>query len=80
MFKLKKVDATDVFGVGQRVLVRDGNSWHEDEIDGITVIRHDVYCSHCGMPLKGEPRFWFKGGEGNISLNDIMIEADICTS
>jgi hypothetical protein len=66
----------DVFAIGQKVLVRDGTAWRTHEILGITVLRHDVYCPHCGMPLLGEPRFWFKMF-ANLPLGDIIALEDI---
>ncbi|MBA7652471.1 hypothetical protein ES703_60305 [subsurface metagenome] len=74
--QLSQEDIRDVFGVGQKVLVRDGTAWRTHEILGITVLRHDVYCTHCGMPLLGEPRFWFKG-LANFPLEDIIALEDI---
>jgi len=74
--KLRQEDIRDAFGVGQSVLVRSGTEWQTREILGITVFRNDVCCPHCGMPLLGEPRFWFKD-YGNIPLEDVMAKEDI---
>jgi hypothetical protein len=69
-------DIRDVFGIGQKVLVRSGIDWRTREILRITVLRHDVNCPHCGIPLLGEPRFWFRDW-GNVSLESIMAREDI---
>lgn len=69
-------DIRDVFGVGQKVLIRSGIDWQTREILKITVLRHDVNCPHCGIPLLGEPRFWFRDWE-NVSLEGIMAREDI---
>ena len=74
--KLGQDNIRDVFAAGQNVLVRDGTEWHTREIMGITVLRHDTQCPHCGIPLLGEPRFWFKGCV-NIPLEEIMAKEDI---
>jgi len=74
--KLGQEDIRDVFGVGQKVLVRSGTEWHTREILGITVLRHHVDCPHCRIPLLGEPRFWFND-YGNVSLDEIMAKEDI---
>lgn len=69
-------DIRDVFNVGQKVLVRSGTVWRTNEILAITVLRHDVNCPHCGIPLLGEPRFWFKH-HGNLPLEDVIAKEDI---
>jgi len=74
--KLRQEDIRDVFGVGQKVLVRSGTKWQTRELLGITVLRHDSYCPHCSIPLLGEPRFWFKD-YGNVPLEEIMAKEDI---
>lgn len=74
--KLGQEDIRDVFGVGQKVLVRQGTEWHTCEILGITVLRHDADCPHCGIPLLGKPMFWFKD-YGNVPLDEIMAKEDI---
>ncbi len=74
--KLTQEDVRNVFGVGQKVLVRVGTEWHTREILGITVLRHETYCPHCGMPLLGEPRFWFND-HGNVSLAEVIAREDI---
>jgi len=66
----------DCFGVGQTVLVRTGRDWVSREILGITVLRNNVDCRKCGMPILGEPRFWFVD-HGNVSLDEIMAKEDI---
>lgn len=66
----------DCFGIGQTVLVRTGKDWVSREILGITVLRNNVTCPQCDMPILGEPRFWFKD-YGNIPLEDIMAKEDI---
>jgi len=64
----------DVFGIGQKVLVRMGTEWAPREILAITVQRKAT-CPRCGM-LTGEPRFWFKD-IGNAPLKDVMAKEDI---
>ena len=64
------------FGIGQTVLVRSGGDWVSREILDITVLRNGPTCSQCGMPILGEPRFWFKD-YGNIPLDEIMAKEDI---
>ena len=76
MPKMRQEDVRGVFGIGQNVLVRCGNNWFTREILDITVLRNDTFCPHCGMPLLGEPRFWFKD-YGNIGLEDVMAVEDI---
>lgn len=74
--QLTQEEIRHVFGVGQKVLVRKGTEWHTREILGITVLRNDADCPHCGRPLLGEPRFWFKDC-GNWPLDRIMAVEDI---
>jgi len=74
--KMRQEDIRGAFGVGQNVLVRCGKDWITREILGITVLRNNVSCPHCEMPLLGEPRFWFKT-YGNVSLEDVMAVEDI---
>lgn len=74
--KVTQNDIRDVFGIGQNVLVRCGKDWFTQKILDITVLRHDTFCPHCGIPLLGEPRFWFKGC-GNVGLEDVMAVEDI---
>lgn len=74
--KLSQDDIRDVFGIGQNVLVREGTELHTREILGITILRRDTQCPHCGIPLLGEPRFWFKG-YANVPLEQIMAKEDI---
>lgn len=75
MPKLRQDDIRDVFGIGQNVLVREGTELRTREILGISVLRH-AHCPHCGIPLLGEPRFWFKG-YANVPLEQIMAKEDI---
>lgn len=74
--QVRQEDIRHVFGVGQHVLVRSGNDWRTQEIEAITVLRNNAMCPHCGMPLLGEPRFWFSD-KGNWELADIMAKDDI---
>ena len=73
---LRQEEIRSAFSIGQDVLVRDGTAWHTRRIIGITVLRHRALCPHCGMPLLGEPRFWF-ADYGNIPLSEIMAKEDI---
>ena len=73
---VRQEDIRDVFDVVQKVLVRSGTEWRTREILAITVLRHDANCPNCGMPLLGEPRFWFKN-HSNLSLEDIIAKEDI---
>jgi len=73
--KVSQEGIRDVFGVGQKVLVRSGTEWHTREILGITVFRCSI-CPECNMPLLGEPRFWFED-YGNVPLDQIMAKEDI---
>jgi len=74
--KLTQDDVRKVFGIGQNVLVRVGTKWETHEIRGITVLRHDAHCPHCGEELLGEPKFWFNA-HGNVSLEDVIAREDI---
>ena len=76
MPKINQEGIRDCFGVGQTVLVRTGRDWVSREILDITVLRNGPTCSRCGMPILGEPRFWFKD-YGNIPLEEIMAKEDI---
>jgi len=76
MPQMTQENIRDCFGVGQTVLVREGKDWVSREILDITVLRNEVSCSQCGMPILGEPRFWFKD-YGNIPLEEIMAKEDI---
>lgn len=64
------------FSVGQSVLVRVGNDWYTRKIEKITVLRSEVQCPQCKMPIQGEPRIWFKD-YGNVPLQDVMALEDI---
>lgn len=64
------------FEVGQKVLVREGTRWVTRTIKKITVLRNEVSCPRCNMPVLGEPRFWFSD-YGNVPISEVMAKEDI---